>query len=108
MIRTRRVLEQIPDYVPGRNPEALAAAHGITDAIKLASNETPLPPLAAVQHAITEAAVTANRYPDDGGVALRDAIAAFYGIDPATVVVGAGSFALAPKRSSPPAIPATR
>jgi histidinol-phosphate aminotransferase len=94
MIRTRRVLEQIPDYAPGRNPEALAAAHGITDAIKLASNETSLPPPAAVQRAIAQAAVTVNRYPDDGGAALRDAIAAFYGIDPSTVVVGPGSFAL--------------
>jgi len=94
MIRTRRVLEQIPDYVPGRNPEALAAAHGITDAIKLASNETPLPPLPTVQHAIAQAASAVNRYPDDGGTALRDAIAACYGIDPASVVIGAGSLAL--------------
>jgi len=94
MIRTRRVLDEIPDYVPGRSAEAVAAEHGVGDAIKLASNEVSLAPMASVQAAITAAAAGVNRYPDDGGVALRDALAHRYGTDPENVLVGAGSVAL--------------
>lgn len=94
MIRIRPVLAEIPDYVPGRSAQAVAADHGLTEAIKLASNEVSLPPIAAVQEAIARAASSVNRYPDDAALTLRDALAERYGVDPAGVLVGPGSVAL--------------
>jgi histidinol-phosphate aminotransferase len=94
VIRIRRALDDIPDYVPGRSAEAVAAEHALVEAIKLASNEVSLPPLPAIQAAIASAAATANRYPDDGATALREAIASRYDVAPAHVLLGAGSVAI--------------
>ncbi|HEY8534715.1 MAG TPA: histidinol-phosphate transaminase [Micromonospora sp.] len=92
---TRRDLEALPSYVPGRNPADIAREVGIPDAIKLASNEVPYGPLPGVVEAIAEAATQVHRYPDMGVVALREAIAERYGVDPDRVATGCGSVALA-------------
>ena len=62
--------------------------------IKLASNETPLPPLPHVVDRITEAAQSINRYPDSNSTAVVEAIAAKYGVGPDHVAVGCGSVSL--------------
>ena len=80
MIRTRPDLAAIPDYVPGRSAESVERAYAIRDVVKLASNEAPFGPLPAALAAIAEAAPTVNRYPDDGGVALREALGEHYGV----------------------------
>src|SRR5947209_7616676 len=67
VIRTRRALAGIPNYVPGRSAEQVAGEHDLADVVKLASNEGPFPPLPAALDAIAAAAANANRYPDDGG-----------------------------------------
>jgi histidinol-phosphate aminotransferase len=94
VIRFRPVLDEMPNYAPGRSAETVAAEHALVEAIKLASNEVSLPPLPAVQQAIAAAAATANRYPDDGCVALREAIAARCTVQPEQVLVAPGSVAL--------------
>ena len=42
---TRADLDALPSYVPGRNVADLARELGISEAIKLASNEVPFGPL---------------------------------------------------------------
>ena len=91
MIRTRPALAGIPAYVPGRSAEAVAAEHGIDDVVKLASNEAPFGPLPGTRAAIADAITGINRYPDDGNTLLTEALAAHYGVDPAQVLIGAGS-----------------
>ncbi len=86
MSLTRADLQALPAYVPGRT---------VPGAIKLASNQVPYGPLPGVVEAITEAASGTHRYPDMGVVALREALAERYGVDPARVVTGCGSVALA-------------
>jgi histidinol-phosphate aminotransferase len=81
----RPMLATLPAYVPGRN---------VPGAIKLASNETPYPPLPSVVARIAEAAADVNRYPDNAAVALTGALAAKYGVDPEQVRVGCGSVSL--------------
>jgi histidinol-phosphate aminotransferase len=66
----------------------------VPGAIKLASNETPYPPLAHVLERIAEAAGDVNRYPDNGSVELTEAIAAKIGVAVAQVRVGCGSVSL--------------
>ncbi|GAB1643426.1 histidinol-phosphate transaminase [Krasilnikovia sp. MM14-A1259] len=92
---TRADLDALPAYVAGRNVADLARELGLTEAIKLASNEVPYGPLPGVPEAIAEAARTVHRYPDMGVVALRDRLADRYGVSADRVVTGCGSVALA-------------
>jgi histidinol-phosphate aminotransferase len=79
------VLKTMPAYVPGRT---------VPGAIKLASNETPYPPLPHVVNRITEAAADINRYPDSFATELTAVLAARYGVDAEQVRVGCGSVSL--------------
>jgi len=58
------------------------------------SNESPVPPSAAVQEAIATAGAGANRYPSLAADELVAAIAARLGLDTDRVLAGAGSLAL--------------
>jgi histidinol-phosphate aminotransferase len=84
-VQLRPILDTLPAYVPGRT---------VPGAIKLASNETPYPPLPHVVERITSAAATANRYPDNGSAELTAALASRFGVDAARVAVGCGSVSL--------------
>ncbi|HEX5598702.1 MAG TPA: histidinol-phosphate transaminase [Micromonosporaceae bacterium] len=92
---TRRDLEALPNYVPGRSPADLARELGLPEAIKLASNEVPYGPLPGVVEAVAEAAAGVHRYPDMGVTALRDALAERYGVATDRIATGCGSVALA-------------
>jgi histidinol-phosphate aminotransferase len=81
----RPTLSTLPAYVPGRS---------VPGAIKLASNETPYPPLPSVVERITAAAGEANRYPDNFSTELTATLAAKYGVDTEQVRVGCGSVSL--------------
>lgn len=85
LIMIRADLATIPSYVPGRRLE---------DALKLSSNEVSFAPLPAAIEAVTEAASTANRYPDMGAVELRKALAEHLEVELEQVTVGNGSSAL--------------
>jgi histidinol-phosphate aminotransferase len=85
MVQLRPMLAGLPAYVPGRN---------VPGAIKLASNETPYPPLPHVVARITEAAGQINRYPDNMSSELTAALAEKYGVDIEQVRVGCGSVSL--------------
>ena len=63
-------ISQIAPYVPGKPLEALEREYGITDSIKLASNENPLGPSPKAIQAIAEALKKLNRYPDGSGYHL--------------------------------------
>jgi histidinol-phosphate aminotransferase len=76
----------IAAYVPGRSK----APDGVR-LHKLSSNETPLGPSPAALAAYHEAASKLDLYPDGSQRALRDAIAATYGLNPDRIVCGAGS-----------------
>jgi histidinol-phosphate aminotransferase len=94
VIRTRRALDGIPEYVPGRSAASVAEQYALGNVVKLASNEAPFPPLPAALDAISEAAASANRYPDGDAVALRGDLAARYGVDVDQVLCGNGSVEL--------------
>ena len=89
--RVRPAVAAMPSYRPGRDAKQAEAEHGITDAIKLASNENPMPPIDAVVAAVAEAATGINRYADHRATALRAAIAAHLGVDAGMVTVAPGS-----------------
>jgi histidinol-phosphate aminotransferase len=90
----RPAVDRLPAYRPGKGAAQAEAEHGITNAIKLASNENPDPPLDEIVAAVTAAAAGANRYADHRATALRERIGAWLGVDPACVTIGAGSVGL--------------
>jgi histidinol-phosphate aminotransferase len=64
---------------------------GVNRVIKLSSNEGAFGPPPGAIAAIAESAKEAHRYPDGGATALREAIGARFGLDPARIVCGNGS-----------------
>jgi len=81
-------------YRPGKSAAQAEDEHGITDAIKLASNENPYPPVPAVVAAIAAAAGDVNRYGDHRAADLRAAIAGWLEVDVDRVAAGCGSVGL--------------
>jgi len=84
-------VRRLAPYVPGKPIEELERELGVTNAIKLASNENPLGPspmaIAAIQKAMPDIA----RYPDGGGFALKRALAAKLKVAPEQITLGNGS-----------------
>ena len=84
-------IQAIDPYVPGKPLEALEREYGISDSIKLASNENPLGPSPKALAAIRNRLATLHRYPDGAGHRLIRKLAAANGVSPIHVVVGNGS-----------------
>lgn len=87
----RPVVEGLVPYDAGKPVETLMAELGLTELVRLSSNESPLGPSPRVVEAIRREAARVHLYPDGGSVAVRDALARRLGIAPAQVVVGNGA-----------------
>ncbi len=81
----------IAPYEPGKPIEELERELGVSNAIKLASNENPLPPSDRVQRAIAAALSSLNRYPDGSAYYLRQALAKKHDVTAEQVILGNGS-----------------
>tara|TARA_Y100001970_G_scaffold116161_5_gene144634 strand:+ start:2654 stop:3748 length:1095 start_codon:yes stop_codon:yes gene_type:complete len=92
--KPRAVVENLPQYKPGKSAAQAAADHQLAEAIKLASNESSYGPLPSVLKAVADGAELLNRYPDHRGEALRVAISEKQGIAPDQVTIGCGSVGL--------------
>lgn len=84
-------LDAIQPYVPGKPLDELARELGVVDAVKLASNECPMPPAPAVLDALCRAAQEVTRYPDGSAFALRQELAAALSVGTDELVFGHGS-----------------
>lgn len=85
-LRPRPEILDIDPYTPG-----VSKLPGVNRVIKLSSNEGAFGPPPGVEAALARVAAGAHRYPDGGATALREAIGARFGLDPARIVCGAGS-----------------
>lgn len=84
-------ISDLKPYKPGKPMEELEREYGISDSIKLASNENPLGPSPKALAAIRKAVMRLHRYPDGSGYALKRKISEKFGIDSNNVVLGNGS-----------------
>jgi len=82
---------KLSPYVPGKPLSELEREYGITESIKLASNENPLGPGAKAKAAIAAACANLGLYPDGNGFALKQALAKKHGCDIAQITLGNGS-----------------
>lgn len=78
-------------YEPGKPVSELEREYGVSNALKLASNENPLGPspmaLEAARNALNEIA----RYPDGNGFELKDALAKKHSVSSDCITLGNGS-----------------
>lgn len=78
-------------YAPGKPIAALQREYGVSDIIKLASNENPLGPSPKVLDAVRAALTDIALYPDGSGFELKTALARKHAIAPACITLGNGS-----------------
>lgn len=79
-------LDELSAYVPGK-----AGSGAMANLAKLSANESPLGPSPMAIAAMREAVEHTHRYPDGAAVRLREALAAFHGLEADRIVCGAGS-----------------
>ena len=84
-------IQQLANYKPGKPIAEAQRELGITDFIKLASNENPLGPSPKGMEAIQNSLKNLHRYPDATGFKLRTKLANRFNIKMENVVLGAGS-----------------
>ena len=87
----RNEILSLTPYIPGRHIKAVEAELGITDIIKMASNENPMGPSPKAVEAATEAVRESNTYPDSHCTYLREALAKHLQVGEQNLVFGNGA-----------------
>ncbi len=82
---------KLQPYVPGKPIEELERELGISNIVKLASNENPLGPSEQVLSALAQASKEVTRYPDGNGFVLKAALAGKYQLNTEQITLGNGS-----------------
>lgn len=87
----RKELATLKKYVPGKPIEEVKKReYGLTDIVKLASNENPLGPSPKAIQAIKDEAENVFLYPESTSPALREAIANKFNISSEQIMMGNG------------------
>jgi histidinol-phosphate aminotransferase len=84
-------VQQLVPYVPGKPVDELQRELGLSEIVKLASNENPLGTGIKVAAAIQATLPELTRYPDGSGFALKAALSAKLGVNPQQITLGNGS-----------------
>jgi histidinol-phosphate aminotransferase len=87
----RQDVLQVRPYVPGKPVEELQRERGLSQVIKLASNENPHGPSDAVLAVLEKGIRKLNRYPDDSTFYLHKALAEHLGVGEERITIGNGS-----------------
>lgn len=82
---------QLHPYLPGKPISEVQRELGLTEVIKLASNENPCGPSPRAIQAIQKAIFDLHRYPDGSGFYLKQALAAKLGVSPDQIILGNGT-----------------
>ena len=86
LIRPQPGIMDIALYEGGK-----AAVAGMSNVVKLSSNENPFGPSDKAKEAFARSVHQLHRYPSTDHAALRDAIGEVHGLDPAQIICGVGS-----------------
>lgn len=90
-MRVSREIQTLVPYQPGKPISETKRELGLTDVIKLASNESPLGPSPCVREALRTALDELNLYPDGACFEMRQAMAKHLNVQPNELVFGNGS-----------------
>lgn len=91
MNSARTILSEINPYVPGKPISEVAREYGVTDIVKLASNENFRGPSPLAVKAIREVLPSLHLYPDAGTYSLRKKLSEVHAFDPDGIIPGNGS-----------------
>lgn len=93
-----KTVEQVPEYIrslipyePGKPIEEVEREYGISNSVKLASNENPLGPSPKALAAMRSKLEQLNLYPDGDCFYLRQALSKKLGVAAETLIFGNGS-----------------
>jgi histidinol-phosphate aminotransferase len=84
-------IRRLKPYVPGKPIEEVQREYGLTDIVKLASNENPLGPSPRAVEAMREAAAHVALYPDASCYSLTRELAAHWSVGTENLILGNGS-----------------
>ena len=84
-------VQTLVPYQPGKPISELERELGLTEIVKLASNENPLGPSEKVKQAMQARFADLSRYPDGNGFALKAALSAKWGVECNQITLGNGS-----------------
>lgn len=87
---TRRCVQEIPAYIPGKPVEEVERELGISGVIKMASNENPLGPSNEVRQTIVRTADRIALYPDANAYYLKETLTAELGVGAEHLLIGNG------------------
>jgi histidinol-phosphate aminotransferase len=88
---TRDNIDNIKPYEPGKPIEDVKRELGLTEIIKLASNENPLGVSPLALKAMKESLAEVYRYPDGNNYSLRKKLAQRFKVEMDNVIIGNGS-----------------
>jgi histidinol-phosphate aminotransferase len=93
-----KIVEQVPEYIrtlipyePGKPIEEVEREYGISNSVKLASNENPLGPSPKAVAALRAKLDQLNLYPDGDCFYLKQGLASKLGVAPDNLIFGNGS-----------------
>ncbi len=89
--KKRACLEPIVPYVPGKPIEEVERELGVSNIIKMASNENPLGPSTKVMDAIKGYLQKLSLYPDGNAYYLKQALAEHLGVTDKNIICGNGA-----------------
>ena len=84
-------VQGLKPYQPGKPIEELEREYGVSDIIKLASNENPLGPTPTIFADAQSELQDISRYPDDSGFELKQRLATKHGVATNQLTLGNGS-----------------
>ena len=84
-------IKNLTPYQPGKPIEEVEREMGLTDVIKLASNENPLGPSPLAMQAALNALQNSHIYPDGGCYQIKHKLSAFLNVTPEQLTIGNGS-----------------
>lgn len=87
---SKEILNLVP-YKPGQSEADVKKQYNRDFFVKLASNESPLPPTTKVKYAIQKAVDDVFLYPDPGCNALRQTAAEYFDVPAENILAGNGS-----------------
>ena len=84
-------VQGLKPYEPGKPIEELQREYGLTDVVKLASNENPLGCGALAREAMLQAVSSIHLYPDGNAFKLKKALSEHFEFEPNQITIGNGS-----------------
>lgn len=90
-MKPKSQIVNIPVYEPGKPIEEVKRELGLSEVIKLASNENPYGASPRVKEAVLAELDNISLYPDGGAVELTAEVARFLGVEPGQIIFGCGS-----------------